>query len=338
MTQRVLVARLDSDGDVLMAGPAIRAVAASGARVTLLCGPAGRQAAELLPGSDELVVFAAPWVGYRPPSADPAGIGDLVAKLRARRLDSALILTSYHQSALPLALLLRLAGVGRIAATSEDYPGSLLDIRHPYDGTAHEVDRSLALVAAAGYPLPPDDDGRLAVRGPLPPVSHLVPAGPYVVVHPGASVPARAWPAGHCAAAAELLAGRGTEVVVTGGPAERGLTRQVAGGRATDLGGRTTFAELAAVLAGAKAVVVGNTGPAHLAAAVATPVVSLFAPVVPAAQWGPYSVPTVVLGDQNAPCRGSRARTCPVEGHPCLSAVTPEQVADAIERLAAVPA
>ena len=67
---------------------------------------------------------------------------------------------------------------------------------------------------------------------------------------------------------------------------------------------------------------VGNTGPAHLAAAVGTPVVSLFAPVVPAARWAPYGVPSVLLGDQDAPCRGTRATDCPVPGHPCLASVT----------------
>ena len=91
------------------------------------------------------------------------------------------------------------------------------------------------------------------------------------------------------------------------------------------------------MLAGADAVVVGNTGPAHLAAAVGTPVVSLFAPVVPATRWAPYRVPTVLLGDQQAPCRDSRARTCPVPGHPCLDSVTPDDVVVAVDKLA-VPA
>ena len=56
----VLYARLDNDGDVLLQGPAIRAVAARAERVTLLCGPRGRRAAELLPGVDALHVFRAP--------------------------------------------------------------------------------------------------------------------------------------------------------------------------------------------------------------------------------------------------------------------------------------
>jgi ADP-heptose:LPS heptosyltransferase len=81
-------------------------------------------------------------------------------------------------------------------------------------------------------------------------------------------------------------------------------------------------------------VVAGNTGPAHLAAAVGTPVVSLFAPTVPASRWRPWGVPTLVLGDQDAPCAGSRARTCPVPGHPCLTRVTSVEVLAAVEDLA----
>lgn len=122
-------------------------------------------------------------------------------------------------------------------------------------------------------------------------------------------------------------------MLVTGGPAERELTAFVAGRRGVDLGGSASFAEMAALLDGAAAVVVGNTGPAHLAAAVGTPVVSLFSPVVPAERWAPYGVPTVLLGDQRAPCAGTRARECPVPGHPCLSSVSPADVVAAVEKL-----
>jgi ADP-heptose:LPS heptosyltransferase len=126
---------------------------------------------------------------------------------------------------------------------------------------------------------------------------------------------------------------------VTGGPGERGLTARVAAaGGGTDLGGRTTLAELGDVLDRAAAVVVANTGPAHLAAAVGTPVVSLFAPTVPAGRWAPYGVPAAVLGDQDAPCRATRASDCPVPGHPCLGGVTPGDVLAALDRLLAVAA
>jgi ADP-heptose:LPS heptosyltransferase len=104
-----------------------------------------------------------------------------------------------------------------------------------------------------------------------------------------------------------------------------------------DLGGVTGLAGLASVLAGADAVVVGNTGPAHLAAAVGTPVVSLFAPTVPASRWAPWGVPTVLLGDHDVACAGCRARICPVAGHPCLGSVTVGDVVAAVDQLAPRP-
>ncbi|WP_235017984.1 glycosyltransferase family 9 protein [Thermomonospora echinospora] len=331
---RALVVRLDSAGDVLLAGPAVRAVAARRAHVTLLTSPLGEAAARLLPGVDEVMVWSAPWVLADPPPVRPEAVAGLVDALAAGRFDDALVLTSFHQSPLPAALLLRLAGVARIAAISVDYPGSLLDVRHRVDEDIPEPERGLSLAAAAGFPLPPDDDGRLAVRRPLPPTAHLTGDGPYVVVHPGAAAPARQWPPERCAQAVTELTARGWRAVVTGGPSERELTALVAGRDGVDLGGRTDMPGLAGVLAGAAAVVVGNTGPAHLAAAVGTPVVSLFSPVVPPARWAPYGVPAVLLGDQLAPCRDTRARVCPVPGHPCLAEVTAAEVADAVEKLA----
>jgi ADP-heptose:LPS heptosyltransferase len=123
---------------------------------------------------------------------------------------------------------------------------------------------------------------------------------------------------------------------VTGSPAERALTAAVAGAprpAVRDLGGATSLAGLAEILAGAEAVVVGNTGPAHLAAAVGTPVVSLFALTVPAVRWRPWRVPHELLS-VDVPCAGCRARECPVPGHPCVDDVTPDDALAAVERLA----
>ncbi len=324
---KALVTRLDSFGDVLLAGPAVRAVAARADTVTMLVGPRGAPAARLLPDVDDILVWDAPWVGLDPPHV---GRGEVELLIDTIDADTALILTSFHQSPLPTALLLRLAGVGHIAADSEDYPGSLLDVRHHRAPHAHEAEAALDLAEAAGFPRV--DDGRLRVLPP-PAATGATGPGPYVVLHPGASVPARAWSRERCAEAVRELAGAGHRVVVTGGPDERDLTAYVAGEQALDLGGRTGAGELAGVLAGADAVVTGNTGPAHLAAAVGTPVVSLFAPVVPAERWRPYGVPYVLLGDQLAPCADTRARTCPVPGHPCLESVTGHDVAAAVEKL-----
>jgi ADP-heptose:LPS heptosyltransferase len=329
----VLIARLDNAGDVLLAGPAVRAVAAHVDKVVMLTGPHGSAAAHLLPGVDQVIEWCAPWIDPDPAPITPEHVAALQDAVRAQAPHAALILTSFHQSPLPLALLLRLAGVGWIGAISEDYPGSLLDVRHHVEGDPPEPHRALELARAAGYRLPAGDDGRLAVRRPLPNVEDLTGTPGYVVIHPGASVPAREWPVRHCAHAVAALTAAGHRVLVTGSAREQRLTAQVAGTTGVDLGGRTDLRTLAAVLDGACVVVAGNTGPAHLAAAVGTPVVSLFAPVVPAARWAPYGVPTVLLGDQHAPCRDSRARHCPVPGHPCLSSVHPAHVVDAVRSL-----
>jgi ADP-heptose:LPS heptosyltransferase len=153
------------------------------------------------------------------------------------------------------------------------------------------------------------------------------------VVHPGASVPARTWAPERSAALVDAIAAGGRRVVVTGGPSESALTAYVAGRAGIDLGGVTDFAGLAGVIAGADAIVVGNTGPAHLAAAVGTPVVSLFAPTVPPVRWRPWRVPHE-LHFIEVPCAGCRARSCPVPGHPCLEGVSTDDIVRAVDRLA----
>lgn len=342
MSHRVLCVRLDNAGDVLLTGPAIRAVAAQ-AEVVVLAGPEGESAARLLPGVSDVLVWRCPWIDPRPTATTPGDIGALVGRLVTQSFDAALIFTSFHQSPLPTALALRMAEVPWIGAISTDYPGSLLDLRHQVSEDLPEPERAASLTSAAGFLRPPGDDGRLRVRTPLPIVADLVGDEPYVVLHPGTSVPARAWPAEHFCQAATLLAAAGWHVVVTGSPGETALTRSVASmpdgalGRVTDLGGRTDLAGLAGILDGAAAVVVGNTGPAHLAAAVGTPVVSLFAPTVPACRWRPYGVAHVLLGDQYAPCRDTRVTHCPHQGHPCLRSVPPSDVVEAVARLAGIP-
>ncbi|MBO4209598.1 glycosyltransferase family 9 protein, partial [Micromonospora echinofusca] len=310
--------------------------------VVLLCGPRGRAAAELLPGVDELVECALPWIDAEPGPVDRAGIDALVARLAATGADEAVVFTSFHQSPLPLALILRMAGVGRVAAISDDYPGSLLDVRHRVPAGIPEAERALSLAAAAGFALPPGDDQRLRLRpvaaagdtrGGTRPAGELPDEPGYVVVHPGSSVAARACPPQLCAGIVAALRADGHRVVVTGGPAETALTGQVAVAGAVDLGGRTSLAGLADVISRAGCLVVGNTGPAHLAAALGVPVVSLFAPTVPFGQWAPYRVPVVRLGDPTADCRNTRVTRCPLPGHPCLSGVDPADVVAAVRLL-----
>ena len=325
----VVAVRHDNNGDVLLTGPALRALAAGASRLVLVCGPSGEAAARALPGVDEVIVHGAAWIEANPQPVERAAADAFVDRVAALRAAEAIVFTSFHQSALPAALLLRLAGVPRISAISDDYSGALLDVRvRDVPDDIHEVERNLVLARAAGYTLPPHDEGRLAMRvAARNPAAHLA---PYVVVHPGATVSARAWSPDANRALVRALAARGERVVVTGSAAERALCAYVADGAATDLAGTTTFSEAGSVIAGADAIVVGNTGAAHVAAAVGTPVVSLFAPTIPAVRFRPWMVDHRLLGDQDIACRGCRARACAVPGQPCLSAVTVDDVLAAL--------
>jgi ADP-heptose:LPS heptosyltransferase len=330
--RHVVVVRLDSMGDVLVCGPAVRAVAEHADRVSMLVSQRGAQAAKLLPGVDCVLVWDCPWITYPPPRVVSGDVLRVVRGIARARITEALILTSHHQSALPTALLLQMAGVQRIHAVSRDFPGTLLTSRLAEPGDAAEPLRMLALARAAGFAPAPGDDHRLAIKDPGAAPADLPPR--FVAVHPGADAPARAYPLRLWREVVAQLRARGREVVVTGTAEETALGAELR--PALSLCGRTDLPALAAALGRADALVAGNTGPAHLAAAVGTPVVSLFAPVVPAVRWAPYGVPTVVLGDQDAPCRGTRVRECVVPGHPCLSTVAPSEVVEAVDTLAPV--
>ena len=334
MSKHVLVARLDSAGDVLLAGPAMRAVRAGARHVTMVCGENGLDAARMLEGVDDIVSFDAPWIDAAAPAITAARANAFVADIGGRFVDEAIVLTSAQQSPLPLALLLRMAGVPVIAGISDDHAGSLLNVCHRVDA-CHEVERNLSLVATLGFRLPARDDGRLRVRPAFALMSDERCAG-RVVIHPGASMLARTLAPATWAACVDDLLAAGFQVAVSGGPTERALTRIVAGKprkNVVDLGGQTNLSGLASMMAQASVVVCGNTGAAQLAAALGVPVVVAFAPTVPAERWRPWGVRHVLLGRQEMPCAGCDARVCPLPQQECLRGIRAIDVVGAVLRL-----
>lgn len=162
----------------------------------------------------------------------------------------------------------------------------------PWRDDDHERDRWCRLLRHHGVAAEASDL-RLATPGPPPPGLAGV-----TVVHPGASTGARRWPPARWASVAAAEAAAGHRVVVTGTAGERELARAVAARAGLPdeavLAGRTSLAELLAVVAAAGRVVSGDTGVAHVASAFATPSVVLFGPTPPAA-WGPPPGPHVAL-------------------------------------------
>jgi lipopolysaccharide heptosyltransferase II len=344
----VLCVRLDSLGDVLMTGPAIRAVkeSAAGRRVTLLTSPAGADAAALLPDVDRVIVYDAPWMKATEPRPSSAPDLRMIERLRRERFDAAVIFTVYSQNPLPAAMLCYLADIPLRLAHCRENPYQLLtdwlpEIE-PQRTVRHEVRRQLDLVAAAGWRAADErlavrvtDSDRRTVRCLLDRLG-LGTERPWVVVHPGASAPSRRYPPELFARACDGLADAlGLRIVFTGGSGERALIDGVRAGMAapsSSLAGRLTLGQLAALLEQAPLLVANNTGPVHLAAAVGTPVVDLYALTNP--QHTPWAVPSRVLS-YDVPCRNCYKSVCP-EGHGnCLRLIPPEAVvAAAIELLA----
>jgi ADP-heptose:LPS heptosyltransferase len=102
--------------------------------------------------------------------------------------------------------------------------------------------------------------------------------------------------------------------------------------RSRSLAGQLSLAELGALIEAADLVICNNTGPAHIAAAVGTPVVDLYALTNP--QHTPWQVESRVLF-HDVPCRNCYKSVCPTGGHECLRGVPPERVAAAARELLA---
>ncbi len=292
-----------------MTTPAIRALASMrpGRRMTLLTSSAGAAVAPLLPVVDDVLVYDPPWMKATGGDVSPTGHAATIARLRAEGFDAAVVFTVYSQSALPAALLCFEAGIPLRAAHCRENPYHLLTdwVREPEPErlARHEVRRQLDLVRTLGaatsderMTLAVPADARRAMRRRLAAMG-VAPDAPWIAVHPGASAPSRRYPADGFVRAGRVLATRGLPIVLVGATSEADVAGAIADGigpSARSMAGRTTIPELAALLELASVVLANNSGPMHLAAAVGTPVVALYALTNP--QHTPWRVPSGVCG------------------------------------------
>jgi lipopolysaccharide heptosyltransferase II len=344
--RRLLAVRMDNLGDVLMTTPALAAAAASvrGIEITLLGGPAAAALAAHLPMVQHVISARVPWVRHEGDViADDES--ELIQRLHLENFDAAVIFTVCTQSALPAAMICRLARIPlRLAHVRENpydvlsdwVPEPDLDLRQ----ARHEVQRQLDLVGHVGWHC---EDDRLRFRlrqQDLDRVDALLAQqnahgtdSPVVVVHVGASAPSRRWPAERFGMAAdEISAITGAQVVFTGSLEEVPLiamARSVMRRPSWSVAGQLSVGELAALLARARVLITNNSAPAHLAASVGTPVVDLYALTNP--QHTPWRVRARVLS-HDVPCRNCLKSRCPQAHHLCLRGVSHEEaVAAAID-------
>ncbi|RQR40893.1 MULTISPECIES: glycosyltransferase family 9 protein [unclassified Burkholderia] len=352
--RRILCVRLDSLGDVLMTTPALRALKESGRgrRLTLLTSRTGAALAKHLPMVDDVWTYDAPWVKHPDVRGDPVVDLDMIDRLLAGRFDAAVIFTVYSQSPLPAAMMCWLAGIPLRLAHCRENPYELLTDRvpetEPDSRVRHEVARQLALVRAIGaktcdwrMAFEPGDAARRALHSRLR-AALLRIGGPrrpapartrWLVVHPGASAASRRWPAERFGDVAARLAPLFDGIAVTGGTDERALVDAVcerAGPRAVPLAGVLPLGELGALIETADLLLTNNSGPVHLAAALGTPVVDLYALTNP--QHTPWRVPHRAL-NVDVPCRNCYRSVCNQPGHPCLLGVSVDDVVEATHGL-----
>ena len=335
--KNILAVRLDNIGDVVMLGPALRAVKETSpqARLTLLASPAGSTAVSLLPWVDDVITWRPIWqdVGGCMPF-HPARERELINMLAERQFDAALIFTSFSQTPHTPGYVCYLAGIPLRAGESKEFGGSTLTTEleaSPDD--LHQVERNLRLVEHLGFVargrrlmLAIPEEARQAVPSLLERVG-LDPDAPFLLVHPGASAQARRYPVERFGIVARLLTRRGWPILVTGIEREAVLLAELMqhSPDARCLVGGATLAEYAALVERAALVICNDTLPMHLADAVGTPEVVLFSGTDYEEQWRPRATAHRLLRRPTS-CHPCYLFECPI-GLPCLD-IPPEEVVE----------
>jgi len=245
----------------------------------------------------------------------------------------------YSQNPLPTALLAYLANIPlRLGYCHED-PYQLLTHwipdPEPVRYISHEVARQLALVKTIGCSTM---ERRLSLQIPERAFSRakkmlqqykIDRSRPWFILHPGGTEALRCYsPTNFITAAKDLAKKMKATILVTGSRNERRLTTTVAKGigpAAYNLGGELTLAEYCALIALCPVIITNNTLPAHLAAAVGTPVVDIYATTNP--QHTPWLTPHHILYF-DIPCRACAQGVC-AQPHGRPRRVSPQQIVQA---------
>jgi predicted lipopolysaccharide heptosyltransferase III len=351
---KILLIRLRLIGDVVFTTPAVAAVRRRfpDAHITYLVEAAAAPILRHNRNIDELIVAERPR-GTRRILYDLA----LARRLRARRFD---LVVDFHGGPRS-AWLARATGAPQRVGYAVPGRAWLYTTRVPWSPSLvpprHSVANQWDLVAPLGvdaadptrYPveMPADDDALRAVAQRL--ADHGVTADSRVVViHVSATSPFRRWPRERFAQVAATLAQDATSchVVITSGPSESdagddtaAVARAAAGAAASRIlrCGEFNLPELRALIERAALYVGGDSGPLHVAATTATPIVALFGPTVPerSTPWRDPAAPTINVDVGPLPCRPCDQRHCIPGDFRCLNTLPTERVIAAARQLLA---
>jgi len=257
---------------------------------------------------------------------------------KQRRFDLALL----FQNAFEAAAISFLARVPRRIGYDTERRGFLLthSVSSPsWKNERHEIFYYLNLVGELARTLPgtqsaaPEPQFQIAVSAERREAARKILAAhadadkPFVLLCPG-SVNSRAkrWPHERYASLADQLSEWGVTVALIGSPGELEVSKQVlslARRPPVLLTGKTSVAEVTALISIADVLVTNDTGPAHIGAAVETPTLVIFGPTNPLTT-RPYG-PAGEIIRHPPDCAPCMLRDCPID-HRCMTAITPEEV------------
>ncbi len=335
MTENIAVFRALQLGDMLCAVPALRALrlAKPEAHIALIGLPWASSFVERYAHLvDELIVFPGA-VGFPEQAETNEHLGGFWQAMRERRFDLAIQMHGSGGIANEIVGKMRARANAGFIQPDEASRDEGVFIAWP--DALPEILRYTALMNAMGIAT---QDSRLEI-----PLSnhdraecealmntYALRSDRLILVHPGAQLPSRRWPADRFAQVASLLADDGWQIAMTGTAAERIFTTSIAlatNARAVDLTGKTSLGGLAALVSKARLVVCNDTGMSHVAAAARTRSV-VIALGSDTGRWAPLDHERHRILAHYPPCRPCAFRDCPY-GHPCALSISVEQVMDA---------
>lgn len=303
MVEKIAVLRGLYLGDLVAATPALRALRRGypEAEISLIGLPwAAALAPHLVPDIDRFIPY--PGAPGLDGEGDEAALQHFVREMQAEDFDLAVNLHGRGPISTRLVASFGALCVAGFVGGKGEYP--VLDVSVRWDTEEHEGRKLLLLAEAAGG-ISDGEISRLRVREEdYRRVGELLErkAGkPLALLHPGASVEEKRWPAEGFGRVARGLIRQGYVVAVTGSKGEREISSRVCEltPGAIDLSGKTDLSGLIGLVSRANLLISNDTGPAHLAYALRTPSVTVFGPSTDAGRWGPADRGrhAVLLGD-----------------------------------------
>ena len=343
--KRILVRGTNWLGDAVMTTPALRQLRAAfpSAHIALLATPLTTGLFEGSPFVDEVMP-------YRRKEDGIAAFMQTVREIRAREFDMALL----FQNAFEAALLARLGGVPLRIGYAMHGRAALLTHRLQHDDShqgRHQVHDYLDIVERAaqlaGASFERDTVASLTANAAQRQAAAAllqrrgVMTRPLIVLNTAATNSrAKCWSQENFAALADRLATeRGAQIVLIGAASEREnaatVIAQMRTAQAINLAGATSMGELIGLLAGCDLLVSNDTGPAHVAAALATPTLTLFGPTNEF-ETAPTGARAELMRADNIECARCMHRDCPID-HRCMTRLAVEMVLAQARHLLASP-